>query len=317
MRDIEFTRHLRDVNLTQCLTFLAVAEIGSFRGAAERLNISQSALSVQVRQMERALGVPLLHRTTRNVVLTAQGQVAQLALRRICGDLDRMVKDFREEAALHKGFLSVAVLPSLAATLLPQVVTGFAAAYPGVEVRLRDADSKAVVAMLRGGDVDMGILSRNAVLDGYLFTPLFEDEFLAVVPRDGHPLSARRRVTLEDLRGRRMVLNPRGVDLREGLEALFERASLPVDPAQEMTASSSLMALVAAGIGVTILPRTALSGLDASRCRIATLHPRAFREIGIFVPPERSRSPSILAFQAFTQREALKLIRSPRGRHVR
>ncbi|NMJ44489.1 LysR family transcriptional regulator, partial [Roseomonas sp. JC162] len=57
---------------------------------------------------------------------------------------------------------------------------------------MRDADSKAIVAMLRGGDVDMGILSRNTALDGYLFTPLFEDEFLVVVPREGHPLSARR-----------------------------------------------------------------------------------------------------------------------------
>ncbi len=304
MRDIELAEQLRHVNLTHCLTFLTVVEVGSFRGAADRLHISQSALSVQVRQMERALGVPLLHRTTRRVVLTGHGQLAQAALRRICGDLHRLVAGFREEAALQKGLLSIAVLPSLAATLLPEVVKGFAALHPGVEVRLRDTDSKSAAAMLRNGDVDMGILSRSAALDDFLFTSLFEDDFLVIVPRHGHPLSTRRRVNLDDLRGHTMVLNPRGVDLRENLEALFEGSSISVQPAQEMIASSSLIALVAAGIGLTILPRTAMTGLDLSLCRIVTLHPRRFREIGLFISPERSRNPSVLAFRAMTQHMA-------------
>lgn len=302
MRDAKVWEQFRDINLNHLLTFLAVAEVGSFRGAAEQLHLSQSALSVQVRQLEAALGVPLLHRTTRSVGLTAQGRIAQASLQRICGDLHRLITGLREEAALQRGMVTVAVLPSLAATLLPRVVKEFAAAYAGVEVRLRDTDSKSALAMVRRGEVDIGILSRNASLDGLMFTPLFDDEFLVVLPAAGHSLSSRVQVDLEDLRGQTLVLNPRGVDLRESLEVLFEGAGLVVRPAQEMIANSSLIALVAAGIGVTILPRTALSGLDLSQCRVAPLHPGAKREIGFIVPPERSRSPAILAFRLFTEK---------------
>ncbi|TDR88189.1 LysR family transcriptional regulator [Enterovirga rhinocerotis] len=297
MGEIDTSEQLGGVSLQQIVTFLTIAETRSFRAAAERLHISQSALSVRVRQLEAALGVVLLHRTTRSVHLTLQGRSAQTSLQRVCSDLQRVVRDLRDEAALQRGSATVAVLPSLAITLLPGIMQAFAEAHPGVEIRLRDADSKSALAMVRRGDVDMSIQSRPDQLDGLLFERMFDDEFVVVLPREG--ASSRKRVRIEELRGRSLLLNPRGVDLRESLESLFAQAALTVSPTQELVSSSALVALVSAGFGVTILPKTALSGLQLSGCRIAALDPKASREVGIVVKPERSRSPPVLALRTF------------------
>ncbi|MFC7555595.1 LysR family transcriptional regulator [Pseudoroseomonas wenyumeiae] len=160
MTEADVLRALRDVNVQHILSFLVVAEVGGFRSAAEQLHISQSALSVQVRQLEAALQVQLLHRTTRSVSLTPQGRAAQIALGRVCGDLRRVVAELRDEAALQRGLLAIVALPSMAATILPKLVRNFAAKHPGIEVRLRDADLQSALAMIRRGEVDLGIMSR-------------------------------------------------------------------------------------------------------------------------------------------------------------
>ncbi|RKK02155.1 LysR family transcriptional regulator [Pseudoroseomonas wenyumeiae] len=297
MTEADVLRALRDVNVQHILSFLVVAEVGGFRSAAEQLHISQSALSVQVRQLEAALQVQLLHRTTRSVSLTPQGRAARIALGRVCGDLRRVVAELRDEAALQRGLLAIVALPSMAATILPKLVRNFTAKHPGIEVRLRDTDSRSALAMIRRGEVDLGIMSRPPSADALHFTPLFMDEYLVVSPGAGRRPPGKR-VPLESLRGRALVLNPRGVDLRESLEVLFERAGIALRPAQEMIANSSLVALVAEGLGTTILPRAALSGLRLSGCQVAPLHPPAAREVGGVTLPERSAGPAVRAFLA-------------------
>ncbi|QJW83351.1 LysR family transcriptional regulator [Ramlibacter terrae] len=107
---------LERLNLNHLPAFLAVAEHCSFRAAAQRMHISQSALSVQIRQLERMLGVPLFHRTTRSVNLTAEGQRLQAVARRATEELGQIAMELREDAQLQRGVVNVAVLPSLAAT---------------------------------------------------------------------------------------------------------------------------------------------------------------------------------------------------------
>ena len=151
----------RRLNHNHLPVFLAVAESGSFRSAAARLHVSQSALSVQVRQLEDVFGVPLFHRTTRSVSLTGEGERLLPVVRRLTGDIAQVAMELREEAQLQRGVTTIAVLPSLAAALMPGILRDFAALHPGVQVHLRDAASKNAFERVRPGEVDMGLLSSG------------------------------------------------------------------------------------------------------------------------------------------------------------
>jgi DNA-binding transcriptional LysR family regulator len=292
----------RRLNLNHLPVFLAVADSGSFRAAAARLHVSQSALSVQVRQLEEVFGVPLFHRTTRSVSLTGQGERLLPVVRRLAGDIAQVTIELREEAQLQRGVTTVAVLPSLGAALMPRILREFAALHPGVQVRLRDADSKTAFDLVRRGEVDMGLLCGADDLQELAFIPLLEDELMAVVPAAGHALSARQRVTLQELSSFPLLLNPRGVALREMLETRLRAVGVVPAPAQELVGTHALVALVGAGTGVSILPRLALATADVRGCRVLKLRDGGTRQVGLLLPSRRSRSPATEALKSFIER---------------
>ena len=294
---------LNRLNLNHLLGFMAVAETGSFRAAAGRMHISQSALSVQVRLLEEGLGVPLFHRTTRVVSVTVEGLRLLAVARRVSQELGQVAVELKEEAQLQRGVITVAVLPSLAASMMPRAMRDFAALHPGIEVRLRDADSQHAAALLRQGDADMGVLSRSDALHEFVFTPLFRDAFVAVVPAQGHALSSRKYVDIAALASSALLLNPRGVDTREVVETMFAAVGIVARPAQELVGTQSLLALVAAGFGVSVLPEMALVGQHMPQCRCVRLRNGGSREIGVMLSAKRAPSPALAAFKAFLQQE--------------
>lgn len=307
MSDLAWFRPLHHLNLNRLLAFMAVVEMQSFRAAAEQVRISQSALSVQVRQLEEDLGVPLLHRTTRAVTLTDEGRRFYAVIKRLSTDIVQVTAELKGEAALQQGKVTIAVLPSLAATLLPQVMSEFSTLYPGIELRLRDADSHRALDLVRHGDVDIGLLSRNDRQRDMSFIPLLQDEFLALAPGTGHPLSGRSQVRLGELVDYPLFLNPQGVDLRDSLDILFHHESATPRPSQELIGTHALVSLVSSGFGVTVLPRMALHGLDLSRCRLLRVTPSAGREIGILSARNRSESPAIAALRKFLEANATRI----------
>jgi LysR family carnitine catabolism transcriptional activator len=290
---------LARMTLNQLRSFMAISELRSFRAAAARVHVSQSALSVQVQRLEEALGIVLFDRTTRSVSLTGAGDRLLATARRMAADLSQVVLELHDEALLQRGVVTVAVLPSLAASVVPGAMRAFAAIHPGIEVRLRDADSRRAVELVRAGEVDLGLLSRHASLETLRFTPLFRDEFVALVPASGHPLSSRKRVEIAELGRHALLLNPRGVDLREALETLFRAVGVTPVPAQELTSTHGLVTLVGAGFGASVLPRLSLTGLDLGACRVLQLRQSAGREIGVLQLANRSDSPAMAAFRSF------------------
>ena len=299
---------LARINLNHLPGFLAVAEHSSFRAAAQRMHISQSALSVQIRQLEQTLGVPLFHRTTRFVSLTPEGQRLHSVARRVAQELEQVAAALQEDAQLQRGVVHVAALPSLAATWVPGAMRAFARRHPGIEVRLFDADSRRCADLIRQGNVHMALMSHGLSVDAKEdldFTLLFQDDFMAVVPA-GHALSTRKTIALAELARFPLLLNPRGVDLREMLQTLFEKDDLSPVVVQEMTGTHALVALVAAGFGMSIQPRMALSGLALAGCNAIKLRGGAGRAIGVMLPAPRSHSPATLAFKAFLAEFASK-----------
>lgn len=290
---------LRHLNLNHLLAFLAVAEAGSFRSAAARMYITQSALSMQVRQLEDVFGVPVFHRTTRSLSLTGEGKRLLPVVRRLTEDIAQITTELREEGQLQRGVTTLVALPSLATTLLPQILREFGALHPGIQVRLRDADSKTAFDLVLRGEVDMGLLSRGEDQGDLSFTPLFADELFAVVPAQGHPLSQRRRIVMQDLKPYPLLLNPRGVALREMLEHKLQSVGIKPAPVQELVSTYALVALVGAGLGVSVLPRMAVARADLLGCRTLTIQDGGARDIGLVLYRRRSISPAAEALRAF------------------
>eukprot|EP01132_Coremiostelium_polycephalum_P018188 gene18188-21703_t len=159
--------------------FLAVARTGSFTKAANELHLSPSALTVQVQQLEEWLGVALLDRSPRHVSITAAGLDARGPMEKLLLDLDNIVTGSRDLAALRRGVVTIAALPSVCAGALPPALRLFRERFAGIEVRLHDLVAHRIHAQVRSGEVDFGIGVRARLSHGLAFVPVLNDRLCA------------------------------------------------------------------------------------------------------------------------------------------
>ncbi|MES2482780.1 MAG: LysR family transcriptional regulator [Pseudomonadota bacterium] len=290
---------LSRLNLNQLMTFQVVAEEKSFRAAAARMHISQSAVSVQIQRLESVLGVPLFHRTTRNVALTRQGLALVSVARRVSTDLLETATALREEAQLQRGTVTVVAMPTFAYMLLPKLMRRYAQLHPSVEVRLLDFDSPVALDVLRQGEADLAVLARTADMDDFDFLPLFHDELVVLIPAGSTMFGGRAVVPPEDVASERLVLSPQGAQTRELVERIFSEANCALHVRQECQRPQTLLALVEQGFGITILPRTAVVDIDLSRLQIVKLRPAPIREVGIVTLRNLSHSPAARSFKEY------------------
>jgi LysR family carnitine catabolism transcriptional activator len=274
--------------------FLTVANTGSFAKAALELNLSPSALTVQIQQLEEWLGVPLLERSPRQVTLTAAGQNNRGPMEKLLLDLDNIVSGSRDLAALRRGVVTIAALPSMCSGTLPPILKTFREQFPGVEVRLRDVVAQRIDALVREGEVDFGLGVRARVGHGLAFEVVMVDRLSLFVPAD-HPLARKRSVTLQALAGQPIILTGRDSSVRERVEQLFAEEGLGLMPGLEANYMSTVMALVRQGLGMTLLPESADDGRgDVAQVRID--HPGVCREIGLITRTGSSLSPAAQRF---------------------
>lgn len=270
--------------------FLAVARTGSFTKAANELHLSPSALTVQVQQLEDWLGVALLDRSPRHVSLTAAGIDARGPMEKLLLDLDNIVTGSRDLAALRRGVVTIAALPSVCAGALPPALRVFRERFAGIEVRLHDLVAHRIHAQVRAGEVDFGIGVRARLSHGLAFMPVLNDRLCAFVPQ-GHPLSGHAVLTLEQLADQPIILTGRDSSVREQVDALFDETRLRLNAGMEANYMSTVLALVRQGLGVSVLPESAADSLEGLQ-RIAIDHPGVNREIGLISRSGQALSPA-------------------------
>jgi DNA-binding transcriptional LysR family regulator len=245
------------ITLRQLRALAAAVETGSFGRAAARLNLSQPALTVQIRGLEEALGVTLFDRSARGVRPTAAGQGLAQSFARVLAELDHVVAGAREQAARRSGSVHLAVLPSVAATLLPDALARLRRDHPGIRVLVHDAVARRVGERVKDGAAELGIGTLSGPDASLHATPLFEDDLVAVLP-PGHPLARRAVLTPALLATVPLVLTDPDSSLRALAERAFAQAGLVLRPAYEATYMSTAVAMVRAGLGIGVLPATAL-----------------------------------------------------------
>ena len=251
-------RHLR--------SFAVLAEEQHFGRAAARLHIAQPALSQQVKQLERELGVQLLTRTTRRVELTEAGARLAGHARTVLGDVARATDEMALLAAGRAGRVAVGFIGTATYDVLPRVAREVRRELPDVELELRgELLSPQLVAGLADHTYDLALLRPDPLSDGDLdVRPLRTERLVAVLPA-GHPLAARRRIPLSALAGEPFVMHPSGhrssVHARV-LDACAAAGFVP-SPVVEVAETSTLVVFVAAGLGVALVPEPVRSlGLE-------------------------------------------------------
>ena len=267
------------LSLPRIRNFIAVAEERQFCRAAERVGLSQPALSAQLRELEEYLGAALLCRTTRSVHLTAEGEKFLLRARNILVDLESAVLEVRDHASLRRGRLAVASIPSVASRILPDIVASFTKRYPGIDVQLIELGARDVERCVAAGNADFGIAAapdRNSELT-FLF--MLRDRFVGLVPPSS-PLARKRHVPLEVLFEYPLITTVAGTSIRSTLERACREYGQSMRVTHSVTQHQTVVAMVGAGLGVAILPELSLAeNIPVARVKVTA--PEITRDLGV------------------------------------
>lgn len=276
-------RHIR--------AFLKIAETRNFTRAANDLHLSQSALTVQVQQLEASLGVQLFDRNKRGVTLTAAGRDVFGPMQRLFNDAQAIVDHARDLSSVSTGFVALAALPTVCAGVLPELVRGFIEMYPGIRVQISDVIAERVREAVLKREVDFGIGTQTGRDADLRATPLFQDHLVVFVPA-GHPLSAKPKITLREATEYDLILPRRDSSVREAVEAIAYRERFALETRYETNFMPSALAFVRAGLGIAILPDSAAGPNTADFLRIPLSNRYSARRIDLLQRKDSTLSPA-------------------------
>ena len=253
------------MELRQLEYFVAVAEDCHFTRAAKRMQVAQSGLSASIRSLERELGAALFLRSTRSVELTPAGQALLVEARRALCATDAARDAVAAVQGLLRGTLSIGSLQCLHVVHLPAVLARFAAAYPGLEIRLCQGGSNELTEQVRTGRLDIAFVSRPARCpEGLAVAPL-GDEPLVLACGPEHPLAARPLVEPAALAEERFIDFQPDWGTRDLADQVLAAAGVERRVALEVTDVHSLLDLVAFGLGVALVPQSFAAKTDRAR----------------------------------------------------
>ena len=292
-----------NITLRQLRAFVAAAETGSFTLAAERLYVTQSALSSLIKELEQSLGLRLFDRSTRRLRLSETGREVYPQVEKILLDLDAVMSEVGNLKALQRGSVRVAVPQLLACTLLPEVMAGFHQRHPNIHLRLVDCAVESVMARVFSGEVDIGIGPERQANSDIDADQLFRMPFMAVMP-PAHPLARRRRLQWGDLSGQPLVTLQGQFtellmsDVGEAARGLHKEAFTQV------TFMTTALALVRAGLGVTLCMPYARTLVEQYGLVMRPIgDPVVERAFWIFTRRGRSLSPAAQEFLEHLRQE--------------
>ncbi|MEO1584661.1 MAG: LysR family transcriptional regulator [Planctomycetota bacterium] len=285
------------MELTALRQFVVIAEMGHLTRAAERLGVTQPALSAMVKKLEAEVGSALLDRTGRGVALTEAGRVfvehASASVRRA----DEAVASVRELVGLESGSIRVGGGATAVAHLLPGVVSEVRRSHPSLRFYVREAGSLAVAGAVISGELDLGIVTMPLAGVGVgelMSVRTVRDELLLVTP-PGHRLAGRKTFRWSDIDGEAVVAFEAGSAVRSVIDEAASASKIALDVVMEVRSLETIRRMVGAGVGVGFVSRSAL-GKDSTRgltCRDGKL----VRDLAVVRRRDRVLSPAAAVFE--------------------
>jgi DNA-binding transcriptional LysR family regulator len=289
----------------QLAAFCAVVERKSFSQAAERLGVTQPAVSLQVRSLEKRLGRQLLDRSGRRVEPTEAGHALYRGAQRILQLEGQLIDELEAgDGGEPRGTLQVGASTGPGSTVVPVLLCEFQQANPGVAVSLTISDTQSVVERVAERELELGVVGAARRHRGVVFEPLFRDEVVLAVPPTHR--FAGRSVTVEELRDEQLIVMQEGAGVRQVIEDELRKAGTrlrDLEPRLELGLQESAKAAVVAGYGVTFISRAAIEA-DLAAGTLATARVRGLdpaREISLVRSAGRSPTRAAEAFLDFAR----------------
>jgi DNA-binding transcriptional LysR family regulator len=288
------------MTLHQLRIFLTVARHRSYSRAAEELTLSQPAVSIQIRELERAIGTPLFERAGRNILLTDAGEALLPYAQRIHQLLDDTKMVMEELQGLKRGRITLAAVSTAGAYVLPPILGLFRKAHPGIAISLEVTNRSTVHRRLLHNEVDLVLMGRPPEGIPHMAEPFLPEE-LVVIAAPSHPLARVRRIPVERLVREVFIQREVGSGTRLAVEEFFRQQNADVQSSFELGDNSAVKEAVAAGLGVAVLHRRAVQ-LDVALKRLVILNVHGFplkRQWHVVHRKEKQLSQAASAFKAF------------------
>ncbi|HGM6825612.1 TPA: LysR family transcriptional regulator [Serratia marcescens] len=293
-------------SLKQLRVFVAVARHGSFSRAGEAIGLTQSAVSHSVKELEAEVGVRLLDRTTREVVLTDAGLRLANRVERLLDELQAALLDARSFGVQRSGTVRVATSQTISAHLMPQCIAAGEREYPEIRIMLRDQAQQQVLHSVRNAEVDFGIVVDPVQAVDLECEAVLHEPFLLLC-RDDHQFAARQEVRWSALNGCRLVLQDYASGSRPLIDSALRQQGVEAQVVQEIGHPATLFPMVAEGIGISIFPALALPLPEGGRLRVRRLVPEINRALMLVRRKNRSLTPAAEAIWQVARQQAALL----------
>lgn len=276
--------------------FVTVAELGGFHKAAERLNITQTALTRRVQKLEAYLNLKLLDRTTRFVRLTSVGEDFLPQARSIVHEMSAAVTRLKDKSKHSSGNFTLSCVPTMAAYILPNLIRLYAAKFPNNRIRLVDATSYQVREAVLSNQAEVGISIHGEKHPNLMETQLFEDPLMFFC-RENHPLSSKKSVRWSDMSDASLIVVSNFVATRVFMDYQLAKRGISLTGAYEVQHHATAINLVAAGVGCSILPSSSCGENDRPGViRIPLIEPIVKRKVVLIQRKGATLSPAAAAF---------------------
>jgi DNA-binding transcriptional LysR family regulator len=276
---------MRGLNLDQLRTFAEVVALKSFSGAAERLGISQPAVSLQVRQLERRFGVRLVERVGRQVTPTAAGEEFLTRAQAVGAALDAAVEAMVPHASGAAGRVRLGTGATACIYLLPPMLRELRQKLPALEIVVSTGNTPDMLRAIEENRIDLGLVTLPADGRALEVKPVLDDEFVLIAPRDGAPLV--KEVTAAALAKLPLVQYEPGANTRRIVDAWSMRAGISLKPVMELGSVEAMKELVGAGLGCSVLPRMALREKEMRQFIVRSLKPKLYRKLALVLRKDK------------------------------
>ena len=243
-----------NTNFHQLYVFHMVARLGSFSKAAQELSISQPAVSIQVRELERSMDSTLIHRMRRGLQLTDTGAAVFSYTQRIFALAEEMQDAIQDIQGLGSGRLTIGSSTTPGEYILPWAIGLFRRKYPGIEVSLSISNTQSIVDRILNRELDMGMAGAPAKLEGLSSFPYVDDE-IVIIAAPTHPLSEKRQVTIRELDGQDFILREPGSATRATAESCLSEQGVAVKVVMELGSNEAVKRATAAGLGLGVVSK--------------------------------------------------------------
>lgn len=291
------------MELRQIRYFIEVAKLEHVTEASYSLQVAQSAVSRQIFKLESELGVELFIREGRKVRLTQLGKAFLAHMEQAMNVIDQAQKEIEEFLDPERGTVQIGFPSSLAFHMLPTIISVFREQYPDIRFQLKHGSYRGLIDEVIKGDLHLALIGPVPRDEKQLrCNTLFQEPIVALLP-SSHPLAASRSIKLSQLRDESFVLFPNGFVLRDIVVNACKSLGFEPQVSFEGDEIDALKGLVAAGLGITLLPEITLNdSIPRSTVKVTISEPQVMRTVGIITPANRELPPTEKLFHEFVLR---------------